>query len=239
MRSFVRENVVNEYERRCFMKKIFILMLGIVLAMSYVMAAAESSGPSVDAMRVDVTGVGVDGVRQGNGSGGDSVMVTNTGEAQQIRLREGERLRLQDGEHIGEGGQMVRVQTMTNNQMRLEVGGREAVASMNMNQEMVNGQMRFDAELSNGRNAEIKVMPDVASERALERLRVRTCNEENGCSVELKEVGKGEKARAAYELKTERNSRVLGMFRARMEVQAQVDAETGEVLRVRKPWWAF
>jgi hypothetical protein len=24
-----------------------------------------------------------------------------------------------------------------------------------------------------------------------------------------------------------------------MDVQAQVDAETGELLKVKKPWWAF
>ena len=95
--------------------------------------------------------------------------------------------------------------------------------------------------LSNGRNAEIKIMPDRASETALERLRLRVCNESQGCSIELKEVGKGEgnKTRAAYEIKTQRRSKIFGLFGAKMKVQAQVDAESGEVIRVKKPWWAF
>ena len=80
-------------------------------------------------------------------------------------------------------------------------------------------------------------MPDVASETALQRLRLRNCDE--NCSIELREVGVGGQARMVYETKTQRNSRVFGLFGARMDVQAQVDAETGELVYVNKSWWAF
>jgi len=43
----------------------------------------------------------------------------------------------------------------------------------------------------------------------------------------------------AYEVKTQRRSKFLGLFGVRMNVEAQVDAESGEVIRVKKPWWAF
>jgi len=33
----------------------------------------------------------------------------------------------------------------------------------------------------------IKIMPDVASEAALSRLRLRVCNETNNCTIELKD----------------------------------------------------
>jgi len=29
------------------------------------------------------------------------------------------------------------------------------------------------------------------------------------------------------------------MFKTKMKVRAQVSAESGEVIRVHKPWWAF
>ena len=45
--------------------------------------------------------------------------------------------------------------------------------------------------------------------------------------------------RAVYEVQAQRNSKVLGIFSARMQVQAQVDAETGETIQLNKPWWAF
>jgi len=95
------------------------------------------------------------------------------------------------------------------------------------------------AKLSDGRKAKLKIMPDVASERALERFRLKTCSVDNNCSIELKEVGSGNKIQLAYEIQVERHSKLLWMFRARMQVRAQVNAETGDIIRVRKPWWAF
>jgi hypothetical protein len=86
---------------------------------------------------------------------------------------------------------------------------------------------------------EVKIMPDTASERALERLRLNVCSEENNCSIELKEVGNGNQTKAAYEVKVEKQARVLGLFKTKMQVQAQVDAENGEVIQTKKPWWAF
>lgn len=121
------------------------------------------------------------------------------------------------------------------NRMMMESNGRNADCPLCANIE--NQGNMFNARLSNGRNAEIKMMPDTAAETALQRLRLRNCNE--NCSIELKEVGQGQQTRAAYELKTQRNSKVLGMFPAKMNVQAQVDAETGELVKVNKPWWAF
>src|SRR3989344_1515067 len=72
-----------------------------------------------------------------------------------------------------------------------------------------NGTLR--ARLSNGRRAEIKVMPETASERALERLRLKVCREEDGCTIVLKEIGEGEEIKAAYEISAEEDSRVLGL----------------------------
>ena len=95
------------------------------------------------------------------------------------------------------------------------------------------------AYLSNGRYAEVKVMPDRASEIALKRLRAK-CEMRN-CTVELKEVGNNRtnKTRVAYEITTEKGSKFLLIFKNKMVVKAQVDAETGEIISTRKPWWAF
>jgi hypothetical protein len=97
----------------------------------------------------------------------------------------------------------------------------------------------MNVQLSNGKNAEIKVMPDAASEKALERLKLKNCVEEQGCIIELKEVGNGDEVKPVYEFRTQRSSKVLGLFKAKMEVEAQVDAETGKLIKVKKPWWAF
>ncbi len=95
----------------------------------------------------------------------------------------------------------------------------------------------LSAYLSNGRKAEIKFLPDRASKIALARLRAK-CADDN-CSVELKEVGTGNKTRIAYVVETTKDSSVFWIFKNKMVVKAQVDAETGEIISIQKPWWAF
>jgi len=59
------------------------------------------------------------------------------------------------------------------------------------------------------------------------------------CTIELKEVGQGEQVKLAYEVKAQKEAKILGMFKTKMGVAAQVDAQTGEVINSNKPWWAF
>jgi len=92
-------------------------------------------------------------------------------------------------------------------------------------------------KLSNGKNALIKIMPETASERALEVLGAK-CEERN-CTIELKEVGTGNQTRTTYEVKAGKEAKLFGFIKTRMQVQAQVDAETGNVTSTKKPWWAF
>ncbi len=93
------------------------------------------------------------------------------------------------------------------------------------------------AYLSNGRFAIVKIMPDGAAEIALKKLRAK-CLDRN-CTIELKEIREGNDIRAVYELKTEKDARVFLLFKKKMKVRAVVDTETGEIIFVKKPWWAF
>lgn len=136
-------------------------------------------------------------------------------------------------------GKQMMIQERSNNQLELKVGESKAQTGLQIDSKEVSGKMVLATKLSNGKDAEIKVMPDVASKKALERLQLKNCVEEDGCQLELKEVGAGDKARLAYEVKTEKQSRILGLFKKQMRVEAEVDAETGEVIRAGKPWWAF
>jgi hypothetical protein len=90
-------------------------------------------------------------------------------------------------------------------------------------------ESKCNISLSNGRKAEIKVMPETASERAIERLG------QLGFNVALKEVG----GKAVYEVSGEKEGKIFGLFRAKGKVSALVNAETGEIEKVNKPWWSF
>lgn len=109
---------------------------------------------------------------------------------------------------------------------------------LEIEQESVQNKTRIKAKVSRG-YIEIKIMPDTASERALEKLKLKVCSIENNCTIVLKEVSQREGTQLAYELQAERHGRILGLFRTKMQVKAQIDAENGEIIMVKKPWWAF
>jgi hypothetical protein len=102
---------------------------------------------------------------------------------------------------------------------------------------MAQNQTKY--KMSNGENVTIKIMPEVASQRAIEALRLRNCNESQGCQIELKEVGQGNQTKLIYELKSQRQGKFLGLFKTNIEVTSEIDVETGEVRERGKSWFAF
>ncbi len=219
------------------MKKAIVLLALCFLAASLVLAVGEQGTGNAP----DIQGAG-----QGTGQGEpvntnveNQNQQLNQGEETQIQNKEMVQTQLKEGEYVGESGQKIQVQQQINNMMQLKVGDASANTGMELVQEQTQGKTKIMAKLSNGLNAEVKIMPDTASERAIERLKLKVCSEENECQMELKEVGKGEQVKAAYEVKAQKQAKLFGLFTTKMQVQAQIDAETGEVIQVKKPWWAF
>lgn len=89
--------------------------------------------------------------------------------------------------------------------------------------------------MSNGNNAEIRILPSTASATALARLKINC----NNCTIELKEVGSQNNKSIAYEIQGTKEAKLLGLFKTNMKVKAQINAESGEVIGVNKPFWAF
>lgn len=83
------------------------------------------------------------------------------------------------------------------------------------------------------RKKEVKIMPDVASEVAIAKLG------DLGFTIELKNMGKDDEARPSYEVRGMKQVKILGIFRAKIMVSANIDAETGVVSELKKPWWSF
>ena len=134
-------------------------------------------------------------------------------------------------------GKNVTIRELSNERREIIADKINAKTGLNLTAEDIDNQTILRTLLSNGRNAEIKIMPDRASEIALSVLRVK-CEIRN-CIVELKEVGIGNKTRLAYAIEMEKSSKLFLIFKNKMIVKAQIDAETGEVISVKKPWWAF
>ncbi|HLD55753.1 MAG TPA: hypothetical protein VJB35_05830 [Candidatus Nanoarchaeia archaeon] len=146
---------------------------------------------------------------------------------------------IQDGVKINSKGEEISVQSQGNNEIQLEAQGISAKFKGEMTEVSDGEGTKLYARMSNGSDREVKIMPDTASETALTRLRLKNCVAEEGCLIELKEVGNGNETRLAYEIQIERHSRILGIFQAKMKIRTQVDAENGEIIDINKPWWAF
>jgi len=218
------------------MKKILNLtIMGVLILGLAGFAFAQGSQDGTGLLHDDVMAAGG---QNGSGLQNDvSTGTTNQGNASELQTHVQTQVRA--GNYELSNGSQMQIQTMSNNQTELKSGNSKAATSLQVGAKPDGDKTILSAKLSNGRDAEIKVMPDAASETALERLRLKTCTEEAGCSIELKEVGKGNETKLAYEVKTQRQSKIFGLFKAKMQVQAQVDAENGEVIQTSKPWWAF
>jgi len=225
-------------------EKLFVfLVLGLFVVSSVYAASEQQQGLMAN----------IEAETQNEGQDSQLEIQQQTHTQEQVQEQDGEEMgaqeqtqekvqqqnKVQSGIYTSENGKQMQVQQQANNKFQLKSGEVSAETSMEMTQEQTSEGTKLKVKLSNGKNSEVKVMPDTASERAIERLSLKNCAAENGCSIELKEVGQGEQARVAYEIKAQKEAKVFGMFKAKMQVEAQVDAENGEVIRSNKPWWAF
>ena len=146
---------------------------------------------------------------------------------------------IRSGNYESSQGQLLRVSELAQDLRELRVNGVTAQTDLKITAEKdAAGKTILRTKLRNGTEMEIKIMPDTASARALERLGLKVCSAENNCTLQLKDVGNGETERIQYEVQLERHSKILGLFQKKMQVSASVNAETGET-NVHKPWWAF
>ncbi|MBW3004177.1 hypothetical protein KY337_06490 [Candidatus Woesearchaeota archaeon] len=113
---------------------------------------------------------------------------------------------------------------------KIKVRGVEAVSDLELESE--NG--KFKTKLSNGNYKEIKVMPNTASETALEKLKTN-----KGLNIQLKEVGQGNDLSVVYDIEGNRTVKFLGLFKVRTQLNARINAETGEITEFETPWWYF
>lgn len=206
------------------MKKLFLVLVISILTLAFLFAAKE------DLKEADSDLTGKYYVSNGN------LVVNKDMSGKDPKLNDST-LKVQGPESMNEGKEN-RPEMGFGNTSRLRLENKINFSKFNLTEEFDNStnQTKLKIELSNGRNAEVKIMPETASERALEVLKTKC---ENNCTIELKEVGSGNDTKLAYEYQEESQVKVFGLFKAKMMVQAQVDAETGEVIQSGKPWWSF
>jgi hypothetical protein len=90
-----------------------------------------------------------------------------------------------------------------------------------------NGKVYRD--IGNNQTKEIKYLPDKVKEKIEERLRQKNCTCEN---MTLDENG-------IYKVRIEKKARLFLLFSVKEKVNAEIDSETGEIIRIKNPWGGF
>jgi len=80
----------------------------------------------------------------------------------------------------------------------------------------------------NNETKEVRILPDQVKEKIRERL----ARELEGEEIELDEDG-------VYQVQSRKRARLFGFIRVRERVRAEINSETGEIIRVRNSWWGF
>ena len=235
---------LNFYEK---MKKSLVMCLAVITVfMSLVLTSAESNDGTVNAgvnlqVRADnanvrastTTNVDTVGMREERMENRQAILDSRAQKIIEFR----ERIKERDGELRVDGRYHIQVRELSPEMRSIIAGKTNARTGLNLSTEDIDNKTMLRAHLSNGLQADVKIMPDRASAVALKRLRAK-CAERN-CTIELKEVSRGNKTMLTYEVQTDKDSRLFFIFKKRMMVRASVDAETGEIILSKKPWWAF
>lgn len=119
---------------------------------------------------------------------------------------------------------------------QVQINGEDVGVSeeLEINDLFEENESELQAVLSNGNTTRIKVLPEQVRERVRERLRTR-----NISNMSLEQVRYRNIPRVVYNIETNQNGRFLGIFKLALKSETQIDPETGEVLDVNRPWWAF
>ncbi|MBA7681588.1 hypothetical protein ES703_89928 [subsurface metagenome] len=75
---------------------------------------------------------------------------------------------------------------------------------------------------------EVRVMPDMVKDKVRERVARELENQ----TIELDEDG-------VYQFRARKRARLFGFIRVRVKVRAEINSETGELVKIRNSWWAF
>ena len=151
--------------------------------------------------------------------------------------QETKRIRIQDGECSEEctctgsvvkcalerGGREMTVTAGQSGNIIVQVKGVNASTNVTL----YKSEGKIYGEFS-GETKEVRVMPDMVKNRIRERV-LRELEDEE---IELDEDG-------IYQYRARKRVKLFGFIRARTRVRAEINAETGELKKIRNSWWAF
>lgn len=117
--------------------------------------------------------------------------------------------------------------------VKIKIKNYEADSELEIKEESENNITKIKVKTKGGNETVLKIMPDRASEIAVEKL------ESLNFSLQLKEKIYNNIPRVVYHIEGNKTGRFLGIFKMRLRAEADIDSETGEILSETRPWWIF
>ncbi|MEX0920053.1 MAG: hypothetical protein WDZ69_00540 [Candidatus Pacearchaeota archaeon] len=124
---------------------------------------------------------------------------------------------------IEDGTREMTVHASSGNRIVIQSGGANATTNVTLYHH--NGSIFGDFGENDTRRV---ILPDEARTRIREKVRSRLENE----TINLTESGE-------YLIEARKRARLFGIFEVKEKISANIDAETGEVLKTKNPWWGF
>ena len=100
--------------------------------------------------------------------------------------------------------------------------------NMSTNVTLYKSEGKIFGVFKNNETREINILPDHVQEKIRERIKSKLQNQ----TIELDEEG-------IYRIQGKKKARLFFIFPVRERVRMQIDSETGQVIKVRNPWWGF
>ncbi|MCK5043641.1 PepSY domain-containing protein [Candidatus Pacearchaeota archaeon] len=100
--------------------------------------------------------------------------------------------------------------------------------NMSTNVTLYKSENKIYGMFKNNQTKEIRVLPDEIKEKIKERIKLKLEDE----NIELDDEG-------IYQIQGRKKARLFFLFPVRERVRIEIDSETGEMIKIRNPWWGF
>jgi hypothetical protein len=96
------------------------------------------------------------------------------------------------------------------------------------NVELYKSENKIYGIFKDNQTKELNIFPDELQKKIREKIQTRLENQ----TLKLDENG-------IYQMRAEKRARLFGIFPVKATIQAEINSETGEIIRIKNPWWGF
>ena len=220
------------------MKKIFLFGVLALFLMSFVVVAQEDSSNQVTTNSAETQTTTQQNQAKATQIQTQERTLTQTQIQKAIQTKNRIKANIQSGEcpedctctgstmkcELENGGREMTITAGNSGNIIVQVKG----VDMSTNVTLYKSEGKVYGVFKDNQTKEIKVMPDEVKEKIRQRTKARLEN----YNITLDEEG-------VYQVQAKKKARLFFLIPVREKVKLQINSETGEIIKMRNPWWGF